>query len=210
MIDTVLRSSLVAFLTAYLENNGLWHSGVCCSGTALHVQLLILLQFTAGPLCFCPSKFGRVGLASLLAAKFAFRVQHESQCNLLYHDGNHRLQVLYFAVWLQVNGPHHVSATEAFPAAAGVADRSAGPDGGGNVGPQPGYGGTPVPGPAFSPLNLAGPGKRRLPWAGEQIHETLSHSCFGHAHHDCINSCRLPMQASSNNKACIERVFLML
>ena len=71
---------------------------------------------------------------------------------------------------LQVSGPHHVSAMEAFPAAAGVADRSAGPDGAAAPKAQPGYGSTPVPSPAFSPMNMAGPGKRRLPWAGE--HET--------------------------------------
>ena len=59
---------------------------------------------------------------------------------------------------------------EAFPAAAGVADRSAGPDGVRSPGPQAGYGATPVPSPAFSPLNMAGPGKRRLPWAGWCCH----------------------------------------
>ncbi len=73
-------------------------------------------------------------------------------------------------VALQVSGPHHVSAMEAFPAAAGVADRSAGPDGARSPGPQAGYGATPVPSPAFSPLNMAGPGKRRLPWAGRCCH----------------------------------------
>lgn len=67
----------------------------------------------------------------------------------------------------RVSGPHHVSAMEAFPAAAGVADRSAGPDGVRSPGPQAGYGATTVPSPAFSPLNMAGPGKRRLPWAGQ-------------------------------------------
>ena len=73
-------------------------------------------------------------------------------------------------VALQVSGPHHVSAMEAFPAAAGVADRSAGPDGVRSPGPQAGYGATTVPSPAFSPLNMAGPGKRRLPWAGRCRH----------------------------------------
>jgi len=74
---------------------------------------------------------------------------------------------------LQVSGPHHVSAMEAFPAAAGVADRSAGPDGVRDSGPQAGYGATPIPSPAFSPLNMAGPGKRRLPWAGRCCHCTF-------------------------------------
>ena len=74
---------------------------------------------------------------------------------------------------LQVSGPHHVSAMEAFPAAAGVADRSAGPDGVHSSGPQAGYGATPIPSPAFSPLNMAGPGKRRLPWAGRCCHCTF-------------------------------------
>jgi hypothetical protein len=84
---------------------------------------------------------------------------------------------------LQVSGPHHVSAMEAFPAAAGVADRSAGPDG---VGPQAGYGATPVPSPAFSPLNMAGPGKRRLPWAGLYCHCIFSlHSVCGQC---CIHT----------------------
>ena len=61
---------------------------------------------------------------------------------------------------------------EAFPAAAEVADRSAGPDGAAAPSAQPGYGSTPVPGPAFRPLNMAGPDRRRLPWAGE--HDTSS------------------------------------
>ena len=63
---------------------------------------------------------------------------------------------------VQVSGPHHVSAAEAFPAAAGVADRSSGQA-------QPGDGpdaGAPPPAATFTPLNLSGPGKRRLPWAG--------------------------------------------
>ena len=80
---------------------------------------------------------------------------------------------------LQVSGPHHVSAMEAFPAAAGVADRSAGPDG---VGPQAGYGATPVPSQAFSPLNMAGPGKRKLPGAGLYCHcNFFFHPVCGHA-----------------------------
>lgn len=50
----------------------------------------------------------------------------------------------------QVDGPHHISATEAFPSKKGLADRSAG------IG-----GGLPEPlGPQ------AGPGKRKVPWAG--------------------------------------------
>ncbi|KAL3145110.1 hypothetical protein ABBQ38_001719 [Trebouxia sp. C0009 RCD-2024] len=64
-----------------------------------------------------------------------------------------------------VTGVHHVSAAEAFPAAAGVADRTAGQtmsrDTGGSV-----------PTPAFTPLNLAGPGKRKLPWAGQFFQNT--------------------------------------
>ena len=62
-----------------------------------------------------------------------------------------------------------MSAAEAFPAAAGVADRTAGQtmsrDTGGSV-----------PTPAFTPLNLAGPGKRKLPWAGGS--EMLQCACL--------------------------------
>ena len=66
---------------------------------------------------------------------------------------------------VQVSGPHHVSAAEAFPAAAGVADRSSGqaqPGGAPDVGASP-------PAATFTPLNLSGPGKRRLPWAGVYV-----------------------------------------
>lgn len=69
----------------------------------------------------------------------------------------------------RVSGPHHVSAMEAFPAAAGVADRSAGPDGQAS----PDYGGAvPTPSPAFTPLDMAGPGKRKLQWAGQFFQNT--------------------------------------
>ena len=68
-----------------------------------------------------------------------------------------------------MSGPHHVSAAEVFPAEVGVADRSAGQsrDGpGAGSGSPNGFAPPSQPTPAFSPLNLSGPGKRKLPWAG--------------------------------------------
>ena len=62
---------------------------------------------------------------------------------------------------IQVDGPHHISATEAFPSKKGVADRSAGLDGG-------------LPEP-LGPSTFVG--KRKVPWAGETaLHYSLSHS----------------------------------
>lgn len=61
---------------------------------------------------------------------------------------------------MQVSGRHHVSATEAFPAQRGVADRSAG-------GPD---------GALDEPLGAdVGPGKRKVPWAGQP--RAASHAC---------------------------------
>lgn len=70
---------------------------------------------------------------------------------------------------LQIVGPHHASASEAFPAAAGVADRAATE---GHYGGSPGAGvegaqqwQPPEPAPV-DPRDAAGPGKRRVPWEG--------------------------------------------
>ena len=61
-----------------------------------------------------------------------------------------------------------MSAAEAFPAAAGVADRNAGQTMSRDMG-------GPAPTPAFTPLNLSGPGKRKLPWAGESVMLQCAH-----------------------------------
>ena len=72
---------------------------------------------------------------------------------------------------MQIVGPHHASASEAFPAAAGVADRQAT---GGHYQGSPGAGvegqqqwQPPEPAPV-DPHDAASPGKRKVPWEGTQ------------------------------------------
>ena len=68
---------------------------------------------------------------------------------------------------VQILGPYHASAKEAFPAQAGVADRNAtryvGSPGAGVQGAQQWEA---VELPPVNPLDAVGPGKRQVPWAG--------------------------------------------
>lgn len=70
---------------------------------------------------------------------------------------------------VQIVGPYHASAKEAFPAQAGVADRNAtryvGSPGAGVEGAQQWQA---VEAPPVNPLDAAGPGKRKVPWEGER------------------------------------------
>ena len=73
-------------------------------------------------------------------------------------------------VCMQIVGPHHASALEAFPAAAGVADRQAaaphymGSPGAGVEGAQQWQAPEPAP---VDPRDATGPGKRKVPWEGD-------------------------------------------
>lgn len=86
---------------------------------------------------------------------------------------------------MQVVGPHHASASEAFPARAGVADwkaQAAAPPapGAGVEGPQQWQA---VEAPPVNPLDADGPGKRKVPWAGEvQICLLAVHALPSHTH----------------------------
>lgn len=67
---------------------------------------------------------------------------------------------------MQIVGPHHASALEAFPARAGVADgktQYTGSPGAGVKGPQQWQAVEPPP---ANPLDAEGGGKRKVPWAG--------------------------------------------
>ncbi len=75
---------------------------------------------------------------------------------------------------VQIVGPYHASAKEAFPAQAGVADRNAthymGSPGAGVEGAQQWQAVEPTP---VNPLDAVGPGKRKVPWAGNSLITTL-------------------------------------
>ena len=74
---------------------------------------------------------------------------------------------------MQIVGPYHASAKEAFPAQAGVADRNAthymGSPGAGVEGAQQWQAVEPTP---VNPLDAVGPGKRKVPWAGSTTFST--------------------------------------
>ena len=76
---------------------------------------------------------------------------------------------------MQIVGPYHASAKEAFPAQAGVADRNAthymGSPGAGVEGAQQWQAVEPTP---VNPLDAVGPGKRKVPWAGDCQHTELT------------------------------------
>ena len=83
---------------------------------------------------------------------------------------------------MQVVGPHHASASEAFPARAGVADwktQTAGAPGAGVEGPQQWQAVEPPP---VNPLDADGPGKRKVPWAGGVSNLAARYACFALAH----------------------------
>ncbi len=75
---------------------------------------------------------------------------------------------------VEIVGPYHASAKEAFPAQAGVADRNAthymGSPGAGVEGAQQWQAVEPTP---VNPLDAVGPGKRKVPWAGSTLMSTL-------------------------------------
>lgn len=77
---------------------------------------------------------------------------------------------------MQIVGPHHASALEAFPAAAGVADREAadahymGSPGAGVEGAQQWQAPEPAP---VDPRDATGPGKRKVPWEGTILSPNL-------------------------------------
>ena len=74
---------------------------------------------------------------------------------------------------VQIVGPYHASAKEAFPAQAGVADRNAthymGSPGAGVEGAQQWQAMEPTP---VNPLDAVGTGKRKVPWAGNTLVNT--------------------------------------
>ena len=68
---------------------------------------------------------------------------------------------------LQVVGPHHASALEAFPARAGVADWKAHYTGSPGAGVEGARQWQAVEPPPVNPLDAEAPGKRKVPWAGQ-------------------------------------------
>ena len=70
-------------------------------------------------------------------------------------------------IGMQIKGPHHASASEAFPARAGVADWKAHYTGSPGAGVEGAQQWQAVEPPPVNPLDAEGPGKRKVPWSGQ-------------------------------------------